>query len=202
MRLADKHLGSSPQVRGRPGVRGAVPADLGLIPAGAGQTVSVTAPVGVKKGSSPQVRGKLLRRLRHDLDVGLIPAGAGQTGQSRAGCQTARAHPRRCGADLLSCLTPHGSPTAHPRRCGADSQGREQERREAGSSPQVRGRPRGCFSSLLPLGLIPSGAGQTAPRASYSPAVGAHPRRCGADHIERVKVPRFLGSSPQVRGRP
>ena len=51
-------------------------------------------------------------------------------------------------------------------------------------------------------GLIPAGAGQTASDTSPSAAMRAHPRRCGADKNFVPFVPKSLGSSPQVRGRP
>ena len=134
-----EHMGSSPQVRGRPAGRVDGSACGGLIPAGAGQTGYRTCPpwsnrahprrcgadhVGLwafvaGPGSSPQVRGRLPPHRAPRHPQGLIPAGAGQTLGSRGRVV------RRW---------------AHPRRCGADKQLGNAMRSVMGSSPQVRGR--------------------------------------------------------------
>ena len=113
--------GSSPQVRGRLVACAAFGVVLGLIPAGAGQTNPVLSmrrcvrahprrcgadrPGNMKTpgepGSSPQVRGRRAGGRDGAVGPGLIPAGAGQTAAS-GGCSCrGRAHPRRCGADLV-----------------------------------------------------------------------------------------------------
>ena len=141
-RKFSNELGSSPQVRGRrPANRARRPAP-GLIPAGAGQTASSSINMTAWRahprrcgadsskatmrsgagGSSPQVRGRQEPDPRPRHPHGLIPAGAGQTESRRGDRVPARAHPRRCGADIL-CIHVHEL--------------------VAGSSPQVRGRPYG-----------------------------------------------------------
>ena len=113
-------------------------------------------------------------------DSGLIPAGAGQTNVRRSRFSTAWAHPRRCGADDNPDLKHH---------------------RFQGSSPQVRGRLEHGTVSVGAVGLIPAGAGQTAPRRVELRCRTAHPRRCGADSMSNAMWGLDAGSSPQVRGR-
>ena len=133
-------LGSSPQVRGRLAEVPERAVQVGLIPAGAGQTIGHILPAGerwahprrcgadgavlahvrMSPGSSPQVRGRLCTNSTGQHLAGLIPAGAGQTSLPMGKCRFCWAHPRRCGADV----------TLYHADC-----------REGGSSPQVRGRP-------------------------------------------------------------
>ena len=200
LRTTHTARGSSPQVRGRR--RSGIPPVrlVGLIPAGAGQTLpsqyrryAVRAHprrCGADKyrhqgrsdgaGSSPQVRGRPAPGGAARRRAGLIPAGAGQTEQRRGHFRTNWAHPRRCGAD--SCPPPLHQPGP-------------------GSSPQVRGRL-GCADGSGHLrGLIPAGAGQTVGQSPEPPARRAHPRRCGADVKQVQAQADMAGSSPQVRGR-
>ncbi len=78
VRPEPQSMGSSPRVRGRPGLGADLVVGHGLIPAGAGQTLS----------------GRYIVPL-----VGLIPAGAGQTAGMRLVSRRCWAHPRGCGAD-------------------------------------------------------------------------------------------------------
>ena len=98
--VTQRHLGSSPLTRGKPGHPGSIPYRRGLIPAHAGKTrrrgrsSSMTGAhprsrgenPGMRsvemiiEGSSPLTRGKLSGRLRPPHSGGLIPAHAGKTG--------------------------------------------------------------------------------------------------------------------------
>ena len=172
--------GSSPRVRGRQCGNSAGPAPVGLIPAGAGQTLVNTVfavsprahPRGCGAdtrretvcpryaGSSPRVRGRP-NLLEFDGDaIGLIPAGAGQTPSAKRAGERARAHPRGCGADA-------GEPSA--RQVGV------------GSSPRVRGRLAQPRHHGVRRRLIPAGAGQTPSAKRAGERARAHPRGCGAD---------------------
>ena len=109
--------GSSPRVRGKPGVRHPPGRPPGLIPACAGKTLATPAmlvclgahprvcgentrgrtmsrPV---PGSSPRVRGKPRAGLQEAARRGLIPACAGKTSCGSARSSSPRAHPRVCG---------------------------------------------------------------------------------------------------------
>ena len=131
-------------------------------------------------GSSPQVRGRSHRGAVSWGLGGLIPAGAGQIPRRGPNQFAVPAHPRRCGADLMTY-----------RKTGV----------RMGSSPQVRGRWRSKDRAHTSCGLIPAGAGQILVCSSGGTGPRAHPRRCGADALT-TKTRRLLdGSSPQVRGR-
>ena len=132
------------------------------------------------RGSSPQVRGRPCHGVPSCSLIGLIPAGAGQTVRSQLHPRGGRAHPRRCGADLIM----HSQLDCSP-----------------GSSPQVRGRLRSDADALTSNGLIPAGAGQTCLILVCRRSRRAHPRRCGADSFVTPYEVRASGSSPQVRGR-
>ena len=254
-------LGSSPQVRGRLSDERVLFGDLGLIPAGAGQTVHShccavlsgahprrcgadgrnCSPRVAFAGSSPQVRGRQATHGAGAVTPGLIPAGAGQTCPATQSSGRSRAHPRRCGADLAMINAgtfpkgsspqvrgrlagddnlrlshglvpagagqttvnpfPSGLAGAHPRRCGADTRTSGDRSPDPGSSPQVRGRPGVSPRRAGRVGLIPANAGQTAQHQPSGQPSRAHPRRCGADLIASYTVPGLPGSSPQVRGR-
>ena len=111
------HQGSSPQVRGPPGLACATAVINGLIPAGAGTTSMMGIPLsatrahprrcgdhleshlvaGAVPGSSPQVRGPLGADSSEADRKRLIPAGAGTTSSAAFASIAAWAHPRRCG---------------------------------------------------------------------------------------------------------
>ena len=171
--------GSSPHVRGAPGVRGVRHLLSGIIPACAGSTgrgfscflqawdhprmcgehhvkdiVQDT-----KWGSSPHVRGAPDAVCRELRGGGIIPACAGSTKPIRS---------------------------RHTRRWG--------------SSPHVRGAQSARWASASPSGIIPACAGSTFHTAILDVAERDHPRMCG-EHItgnadDAVKA----GSSPHVRG--
>ena len=171
----------------------------GLIPAGAGTTLSgslphphswahprrcgdhddIAADVTGAKGSSPQVRGPPQNQPAYPTQSRLIPAGAGTT-HNLPGVHIQRwAHPRRCGDH---------------RRLTRNDYGKK------GSSPQVRGPRFHCHLECNKGRPIPAGAGTTFSGRSPRAFARAHPRRCG-DHPFMLRLLSFWGgSSPQVRG--
>ena len=130
--------GSSPRVRGSPFKMFDTSGFVGIIPAGAGLTVTVSPAQKGKRdhprgcgahskafartydasGSSPRVRGSLFAASMFFVLDGIIPAGAGLTRGSSAYHLPTRDHPRGCGAHLTA-------------RWGRFN--------EQGSSPRVRG---------------------------------------------------------------
>ena len=92
------------------------------------------------RGSSPQVRGKRGAPDRRRPRSRLIPAGAGKTNKVTTGTFALAAHPRRCGENGFSL---------------SDSE------KEAGSSPQVRGKLTADGTPQVEVRLIPAGAGKT-----------------------------------------
>ena len=152
---------------------------VGLIPAGAGNIVTLSnTPRRVRAhprgcgehnenrqvllcapGSSPRVRGTSSREAAHKITRGLIPAGAGNI------------YPRLFRVSLVG---------AHPRGCG-------------GTSPTPPYHP-------STSGLIPAGAGNMDILEEAKGDDGAHPRGCGEHWWGLCVVSRWLGSSPRVRG--
>ena len=112
---------------------------------------------------------------------GIIPAHAGLTVTRMLGAASARDHPRACGA--------HGT--------YADM-GKLME----GSSPRMRGSPRGSDARKAQPGIIPAHAGLTLPAAAHRDGSGDHPRACGAHQWKRSSGHRRKGSSPRMRGSP
>ena len=153
-----RSLGSSPRVRGTCTFTAHYDSVGGLIPAGAGNILSVssskraggahprgcgehrtTVTTGLRRmGSSPRVRGTSPTITPISGKVGLIPAGAGNIVLRVFTIDLHRAHPRGCGEHSL-CY-------------GLIAGGR-------GSSPRVRGTLIGFKRSRLISGLIPAGAG-------------------------------------------
>ena len=172
--------GTSPRVRGKrvDRRRGNVPG--GYIPACAGETETASGAVTMTRvhprvcggnllaffdgvpgdGTSPHVRGKPRISLLLDLAGGYIPACAGETRPRRGDQSMRRVHPRMCGGN-------------HSKR--ASHQGRE------GTSPHVRGKPRGSDEPRGLRGHIPACAGET--------------------QAQQRVFDRFRGTSPRVRGK-
>ena len=132
--------GSSPRVRGKRIFDYGKNAPLGLIPACAGKTLSISLVRTGSSGSSPRVRGKLPHRTPGPRRIGLIPACAGKTMVSATWFTVRPAHPRVCGENLHR---------------------RTRSRRGSGSSPRVRGKR--CLDLVCRVenGLIPACAGKT-----------------------------------------
>ena len=213
--------GSSPRVRGKPGAEQLHQGVGGLIPACAGKTelgprgsVSREAhprvcgenstsarPRRINSGSSPRVRGKHGQAAQGQVEDGLIPACAGKTHSEPGPTRATRAHPRVCGENTVGVFLNAGW-GAHPRVCGENYRLNSDPRHSHGSSPRVRGKPRGRSSSTSGCRLIPACAGKTNrwPESTNQP--GAHPRVCGENLIRQPEVGRPRGSSPRVRGKP
>ena len=70
-----------------------------------------------------------------------------------------------------------------------------------GSSPRVRGKPRGRRPCSRTPRLIPARAGKTSHLSSRPWCPSAHPRVCGENVPEPVNPVAAQGSSPRVRGK-
>ena len=136
--MGEDILGSSPRVRGSPRATRRIYRYRGIIPAGAGLTLSFFMtlkgsgdhPRGcgahyrsvkvslLQSGSSPRVRGSLFTAAVIVNSKGIIPAGAGLTNMRH----------------WFSCWK-----RDHPRGCGAHGAKRYRVGRMKGSSPRVRG---------------------------------------------------------------
>ena len=152
--------GSSPRMRGTPQVLCHYSSSLGIIPAYAGNTVSVGLREGFKEdhprvcgehgvtalwdkvssGSSPRMRGT---QYHHGVGVhgrGIIPAYAGNTRHPNPRTRLPRDHPRVCGEHQ------ERGHTARPL---------------TGSSPRMRGTQIAPCGAQYALGIIPAYAGNT-----------------------------------------
>ena len=171
--------GSSPLARGARGAAARRDPRTGLIPAGAGSTPR--APPGPMEpgGSSPLARGALSYPGSLFAWNGLIPAGAGSTADGEGDRLPCRAHPRWRGEHHAGLIT-----FSHA----------------TGSSPLARGaHPPEC-PHVVPLRLIPAGAGSTSRRSLGRRTGWAHPRWRG-EHVPSTRwVPNSYGSSPLARG--
>ena len=191
--------GSSPHVRGARLGSTLNAAAMGIIPACAGSTLSLSttqalrwdhprmcgehdsrpSSFGIWPGSSPHVRGA--RRVCHGASIGhgIIPACAGSTSTQSNRMEQNGDHPRMCGE--------HPSP---PRRTHG----------HRGSSPHVRGALQHRERAFFLLGIIPACAGSTPARTWLDCYTRDHPRMCGEHRRQMAKLLLNSGSSPHVRG--
>ena len=196
----DRREGSSPRVRGKQDLFGNAWNTVGLIPACAGKTGSISVRTAAPRahprvcgenpaaeamenlvtGSSPRVRGKRAASRVAKPVRGLIPACAGKTARNVIEEMNSGAHPRVCGENRVGRATRPGLP---------------------GSSPRVRGKLSRSRSITLLLGLIPACAGKTKRRYHRPVNSRAHPRVCGENGGAGGSPPRYPGSSPRVRGK-
>ena len=192
-------LGSSPHVRGAPGVDGRLRRCGGIIPACAGSTRrnacgrfasrdhprmcgehgEIEVDGCACPGSSPHVRGALAVIRFWRTIVGIIPACAGSTAPADHILPSCRDHPRMCGEHdgVQAILTT-----------------------DKGSSPHVRGA-RFLLENLRHFrGIIPACAGSTVARAPVLTPSRDHPRMCGEHVFRSRRRMDARGSSPHVRG--
>ena len=191
--------GSSPRVRGTPGMAEAGQAHHGIIPACAGNTRDGRSGAGtpwdhprvcgehhlvqrerlLRQGSSPRVRGTQDRTGRHRHDPGIIPACAGNTVVFSNECRFSQDHPRVCGEHPGLLVLPKDT---------------------TGSSPRVRGTHPPMVLRPVPDGIIPACAGNTSTFLRSRSTARDHPRVCG-EHVTVADLDHpDLGSSPRVRG--
>ena len=193
-------LGRSPRARGRLNDRPLLLAQLGPIPASAGETAapwpcrgppaadprerggdtSSASAIASACGRSPRARGRRERQERRLHLPGPIPASAGET----PGRRPTR---RPWGAD--------------PRERGGDAAAPASARSARGRSPRARGRPLHRHAQGRELGPIPASAGETRASASSAPGPRADPRERGGDMALTMEQYLGQGRSPRARGR-
>ena len=176
------HVGSSPRMRGKLRQQLHVPELFRIIPAHAGQTVSIVPRSFASRfaGSSPRMRGKLLHAGLQLAQHRIIPAHAGQTRLSVVTRIVWADHPRACGANLHT-VTPRSN--------------------MPGSSPRMRGKPGRGRPIRARIRIIPAHAGQTDGECRNSANHADHPRACGANLASRRFHHGLSGSSPRMRGK-
>ena len=194
--------GSPPRVRGTPLGVGQHSGDVGLTPAGAGNTPHTA-------GSEPPVRAHPRGCGEHEHGRprpvhgrGLTPAGAGNTRTPSSDGSMIQAHPRGCGEHgrvVLHLEMVEGSP---PRVRGTPVQSYDGWAAEPGSPPRVRGTHVRSRRRQPAAGLTPAGAGNTVIGSTRPAICWAHPRGCGEHCWGRSGMSGQSGSPPRVRGTP
>ena len=193
--------GSSPHMRG---TRIAANTDVGcrrFIPAYAGNTTGACSTGSVASvhpricgehvarkrdlytyaGSSPHMRGTPEIGVQAGNQLRFIPAYAGNT---------------------LSCTKDGLFRTVHPRICGEHAVRRGARTCLHGSSPHMRGTPRGPARAPELARFIPAYAGNTFAQIADSVTEPVHPRICGEHVVQCLRDQGDAGSSPHMRGTP
>ncbi len=194
----DRH-GSSPLARGTLVELDNPPIRRRFIPAGAGNTLFVIAPLAATTvhprwrgehdrcnsganyfaGSSPLARGTPAKPGWATASSRFIPAGAGNT-RRLPGCP-------RCAA-------------VHPRWRGEHGKCRTEFMNELGSSPLARGTHTRQSRRSATRRFIPAGAGNTPSSPSARECWAVHPRWRGEHSWSRCMFLCYRGSSPLARG--
>ncbi len=173
--------GSSPRLRGTPGGASWHPAERGIIPALAGNTVFDCAMVGPSR-DHPRACGEHTGACRpDDRHPGIIPALAGNTGQLYEQFVAERDHPRACGEHSAALLA---------------------RTVMVGSSPRLRGTPAPQRKTRPRTGIIPALAGNTISPSFCTTKAEDHPRACGEHGRQTRTFALRVGSSPRLRGTP
>ena len=172
--------GSPPQVRGKRIAPPLARDDARITPAGAGKTIRAYSVCVIGAGSPPQVRGKRTVSVSSNPTAGITPAGAGKTWS----------------ASVVSIVS-----RDHPRRCGENANVAESIRQYGGSPPQVRGKLAVCRGDSVFDRITPAGAGKTRAKVGEIERGKDHPRRCGENMFQKLKLAAQTGSPPQVRGK-
>ncbi len=194
-----KSVGSSPRLRGTPGLPPSRASALRFIPAPAGNTAAsaletASPPVHPRacgehhtihacwaciSGSSPRLRGTHQGIKGRAEICRFIPAPAGNTIRLHHGAGAKAVHPRACGehgiTSTLRCLV-------------------------VGSSPRLRGTPLSHFSFAVATRFIPAPAGNTRQRSDTHVSITVHPRACGEHSGAPILCAKARGSSPRLRG--
>ena len=192
-------MGSSPRMRGTPHDVDHGAPELGIIPAYAGNTITLSAmheaywdhprvcgehATGASTqvnctGSSPRMRGTLQPHAGKVGKRGIIPAYAGNTSRASSVSDFHGDHPRVCGEHQFRGYVFTGS---------------------VGSSPRMRGTLESVVDNGTIGGIIPAYAGNTTLLVCPCADGGDHPRICGEHEVVTNYSDAAKGSSPHMRG--
>ena len=177
----DAACGSIPACAGKPDYRRWNADQQRVHPRVCGEAGAILAPWHVARGPSPRVRGSRERPSDAVRGEGSIPACAGKP---------------------VSASTPCGSCRVHPRVCGEAGRLEGRGRPAQGPSPRVRGSHCRTIHPREGDGSIPACAGKPAPGRRPRTDHRVHPRVCGEASSRGVRLSRWTGPSPRVRGSP
>ena len=171
--------GPSPHMRGSQELPADLVAEIGTIPAYAGEPdwLSVFAPW--PEGPSPRMRGSPASAETWVAFPGTIPAYAGEPSASRR---------RRCWR------------RDHPRVCGGALHRPSPNKSYSGPSPRMRGSPACLAGFPKQLGTIPAYAGEPLTTTFVGFDCLDHPRVCGGATSSQTHDRSARGPSPRMRG--
>ena len=112
--------------------------------------------------------------------LGITPAYAGKTNLALDKAFRAQDHPRVCGKDSYRILT---------------------QMIMMGSPPRMRERRVYSSTRIIVIGITPAYAGKTQLGGGFWRTAKDHPRVCGKDKSNSMKMARLLGSPPRMRER-
>ena len=216
---ADMRWGSSPRLRGTLPHGLAYLANLGIIPALAGNTwprpanlltcgdhpracgehMHHVSGLELPEGSSPRLRGTLGRGDRQGHQGGIIPALAGNTPAMGVLLSVRGIIPALAGNTIRPCVGVRRG-RDHPRACGEHHFAANSIGWMPGSSPRLRGTRDQRVLVNGRVGIIPALAGNTCVVAACRPIRRDHPRACGEHFHTLLATLRTPGSSPRLRG--
>ena len=171
--------GSSPHTRGAHYRTRLLTTVMGIIPAYAGSTVSMTCSPMVRE-DHPRIRGEHIK------------TAAGWLGQAGSSPHTRGAHDRRCAVQRRWRII--------PAYAGSTPKNEGFKKMPLGSSPHTRGAPRRRRRHAHRGRIIPAYAGSTASSHFADNTCWDHPRIRGEHGILPFRRQYLLGSSPHTRG--
>ena len=173
-------LGSSPLTRGKPELRRAHRVGVGLIPAHAGKTETMSS-WAASSGAHPRSRGE------NRVGWGPLRGREGSSPLTRG-----KPHPNHERTHSHGLIPAHAGKTLRQRRQGHSVHG---------SSPLTRGKRPSAISPRASPGLIPAHAGKTRSACVGSVSMRAHPRSRGENMNRSTSGHSCEGSSPLTRGK-
>ena len=192
--------GLSPRVRGKHAAAELFAADLGSIPACAGETAGL--PLNMRRCKVyPRVcGGNAPKRLRRPAPCGLSPRVRGKRQRRHANPGRGRSIPACAGETAAgsSCPRRRG---VYPRVCGGNALNGEASPPPAGLSPRVRGKPPATALARTKSRSIPACAGETVLFPQLDKPHPVYPRVCGGNGPELAAELALQGLSPRVRGK-
>ena len=191
--------GSSPRMRGTPRRHASHRGGVGIIPAYAGNTITLSA-MHEAYWDHPRVCGEHATGASTQVNcTGSSPRMRGTPAVTEATNNTARIIPAYAGNTPAACWKSWQA-WDHPRVCGEHQSCLQRIRLSRGSSPRMRGTLRGLTLGLDSPGIIPAYAGNTSFEATFLPDPWDHPRVCGEHSPQAQNLIIAVGSSPRMRG--